>query len=415
MNTRPILGLTMGDPAGIGPEICLRALSEPSVLEQCVPVLFGDAGVLERGAGARLFEPQQGVAIKDSISPGPVMTPPSLPSEARGEGGGEDVLISSDGSKAPLSGSLHVRSSRGEREQGRASANCFSNRLRVLSLKEWSETKTISEPVIVDCAAIDAASVKPGEVSAACGRAGFTYIEQAIQSALCHRIAGVVTAPIHKEALNLSGVPFPGHTEIFTALTNSKRSCMMLRSDVITVSMVTTHIGYHEVPKKLSVERVLNVIELTAEAMSWMLRRKARIGVCGLNPHAGEHGLFGQREEEKFVEPAVAEARKRGIDATGPLVPDAVFTTNQRKRFDAIVTLYHDQGHIPFKMLAFDTGVNITLGLPIIRTSVDHGTAFDIAWQGKADPRSLYSAIGVAVDLAKGRAERAEAKEICFC
>jgi 4-hydroxy-L-threonine phosphate dehydrogenase PdxA len=170
------------------------------------------------------------------------------------------------------------------------------------------------------------------------------------------------------------------------------------------VSMVTTHIGYHEVPGKLSVERVLNTIELTAEAMRWMLQRAPRIGVCGLNPHAGEHGLFGQKEEEKFVAPAVAEAKQRGIDATGPLVPDAAFTPGGRKQFDAFICLYHDQGHIPFKMLAFDTGVNTTLGLPIIRTSVDHGTAFDIAWQGQADPTSLYSAIHIAAQLAAGRA-----------
>ena len=178
---------------------------------------------------------------------------------------------------------------------------------------------------------------------------------------------------------------------------------MMLYSDKLTVSMCTTHIGYYEVPKKLSVERVLNVIELTAQTMRLMLQREPRIGVCGLNPHAGEHGLFGRREEEKFVEPAVKLARKKKLNVTGPLVPDAVFTTGQRKKFDAIVTLYHDQGHIPFKMLAFDTGVNITLGLPIIRTSVDHGTAFDIAWQGKADATSLFSAIKVAADLANGK------------
>ena len=180
----------------------------------------------------------------------------------------------------------------------------------------------------------------------------------------------------------------------------------MLRSEALTVSLATTHIGYHEVPAKLSVARVLDVIELTAETMRWMLRREPRIGVCGLNPHAGEHGLFGQREEEKFVEPAVAGARERGIDASGPLVPDAAFTAGPRKKFDAFVTLYHDQGHIPFKILAFDTGVNITLGLPIIRTSVDHGTAFDIAWKGVADPQSLYAAIRVAAELAEGRSRR---------
>ncbi len=328
---KPVLGLTMGDPAGIGPEICLKAMCEPSVLKRCTPVLFGDVGVLERI------------------------------------------------SKKPL------------------------QFLPILRARDLSNVAPINEPLIVDCGAIDVRKIKPGEVSAACGRAGYIYIERAIAAALAGKIDGVVTAPIHKESLNLTGVKFPGHTEIFTALTQSKRSCMMLFSDKITVSMVTTHIGYHEVPGKLSVERVLNVIELTAATMRLMLQREPRIGVCGLNPHAGEHGLFGQREEEKFVEPAVRLALKKKLNVAGPLVPDAVFTTGQRKKYDAIVCLYHDQGHIPFKMLAFDTGVNITLGLPIIRTSVDHGTAFDIAWQGKADVTSLFSAISVAARLAKSR------------
>jgi 4-phospho-D-threonate 3-dehydrogenase / 4-phospho-D-erythronate 3-dehydrogenase len=339
-NARPILGLTMGDPAGIGPEICLRALREPHVLERCAPVLFGDVAVLNRVA------------------------------EAAGIPG----------------------------------VNC-----RVVAASELSGLFEINEPLVVDCQAIDAASIKPGAVSAACGKAGYRYIEDSIKAALAGKIDGVVTAPIHKESLNLSGVKFPGHTEIFTALTGAKRSCMMLYSDKLTVSMVTTHIGYHEVPGKLSVDRVLNVIELTAQTMKQLLGREPIVGVCGLNPHAGEHGLFGNREEENFVEPAVKSARERGIRAEGPLVPDAAFTTGQRKKFDAIVTLYHDQGHIPFKMLAFDTGVNITLGLPIIRTSVDHGTAFDIAWQGKAQATSLYSAIDVAAGLALGKMKGAAA------
>ena len=336
MTTRPILGLTMGDPAGIGPEICIQALFEPAVLEHCVPVLFGDAGILQR-----------------------------LP---MGE-------------------------------------------VRILSLAEWVATRrahgTIG-PVIVDCRAFNLGAVVPGKVSAACGKAAYVYIEQSIQSALRGQLDAVVTAPINKESLHLAGVPYPGHTEIFTALTGASRSCMMLHSEVLTVSMVTTHIGYHEVPQRLSVGRVLDVIELTAEAMGWILGRPPRIGVCGLNPHAGEHGLFGDGEEERLVQPAIAEARRRGIDASGPLVPDAAFTAAQRKKFDAFVTLYHDQGHIPFKMLAFDTGVNITLGLPIIRTSVDHGTAFDIAWKGTADPQSLFAAIRVAMELAKGRMAKSQ-------
>lgn len=331
---RPILGLTLGDPAGIGPEICLRALREPAVLKCCTPVLFGDAGVLTRVAQA---------------------------------------------AEIPLANG------------------------RVISVSDLAEIFEISEPLIVDCGAIEASKVVPGKISAPCGRAAYVYIEQAIKAALAGKIDGVVTAPIHKESLNLSGVKFPGHTEIFTALTGAERSCMMLYSEKLTVSMVTTHIGYHEVPRNISAARVLNVIELTAQAMWQLLRRAPRLGVCGLNPHSGEHGLFGNREEENFVEPAVKMARARGLQIEGPLVPDAVFTAGQRKKYDAIVTLYHDQGHIPFKMLAFDTGVNLTLGLPIIRTSVDHGTAFDIAWQGKADATSLFSAIQVAAGLALGK------------
>ncbi|HTS16208.1 MAG TPA: 4-hydroxythreonine-4-phosphate dehydrogenase PdxA [Verrucomicrobiae bacterium] len=333
MRAKPVLGLTLGDPAGIGPELCARALREQAVLEACVPVLFGDAGVMKRLA-------QTGFPVPDC---------------------------------------------------------------RTVSLAEWDKGGVISEPMIVDCAAIDADSLRVGAIAPACGKAAFIYIEQAIRAAMARRIDGVVTAPVHKEALRLAGVPYPGHTEIFTALTGAKRSCMMLRSDVLTVSMVTTHIGYAEVPRKLSAERILDVIELTDEAMRRMLGREPRLGVCGLNPHAGEHGLFGQREEEQFIQPAVRQANENGIAVEGPLPPDAAFTPSQRQRFDAIVTMYHDQGHIPFKMLAFDTGVNVTLGLPVVRTSVDHGTAFDIAWKGVADPRSLYAAIRVAIELTSGQ------------
>jgi 4-hydroxythreonine-4-phosphate dehydrogenase len=336
MNPRPVLGITMGDPAGIGPELCLRALSEPLVLGQCVPIVFGDAAVLKRLTSCGL---------------------PALTCE-------------------------------------------------VVDLAAWKSMPQPSKPMVVDCATLDASKIIPGTISAECGRAGYVYIEESINSALRGQIAGVVTAPIHKEALHLSGIRHPGHTEIFTALTHAKRSCMMLRSEPITVSMVTTHIGYHEVPGKLSIQRVCDVIELTAEAMQSILGRIPKIAVCGLNPHAGENGLFGNREEECFIGPAVERTKANGLNVAGPFPPDAIFTPNQRKKFDAIVTLYHDQGHIPFKMLAFETGVNVTLGLPIIRTSVDHGTAFDIAWKGIADPLSLYEAIRVAVELAAGKARK---------
>jgi 4-hydroxythreonine-4-phosphate dehydrogenase len=178
---------------------------------------------------------------------------------------------------------------------------------------------------------------------------------------------------------------------------------MMLHAPELTVSMATTHVGYAEVPGRLSVERIKDVILLTHEAMCRLRGPEPRLAICGLNPHAGEHGLFGEGEEERLVVPAIQAAEEEGIQIKGPLPPDTAFTAAQRKRFDAIITLYHDQGHIPFKMLAFDTGVNLTLGLPIVRTSVDHGTAFDIAWKGEASATSLFAAIEVAVKLASGR------------
>jgi len=173
----------------------------------------------------------------------------------------------------------------------------------------------------------------------------------------------------------------------------------MLTSDVLTVSMVTTHIGLAQVPTAISTQRVYDVIVLTAAAMQRMKQRAPVLAVCGLNPHSGEHGLFGNREEENAIIPAIEKARGHGLQVEGPLPPDTAFLPQQRKKFDAIICQYHDQGHIPFKMLAFDTGVNVTLGLPIIRTSVDHGTAFDIAWKGVANPESMFEAIRAAVRL----------------
>jgi 4-phospho-D-threonate 3-dehydrogenase / 4-phospho-D-erythronate 3-dehydrogenase len=328
----PVVAITMGDPAGVGPELCLRALREPSVLRECIPVVFGDAGVMER------------VAAQCAL-PAPEHT---------------------------------------------------------MTLAEWTANPHTQTPAVVDCAAIDAEEVSPGVVAEACGRAAYTYIETAIHAALRGEVAAVATAPIHKEALHKSGVPYPGHTEIFAALTGAERACMMLASDEITTSFVTTHIGLIEVSARISEERVLEVIELTAEAMQRLRGEPPKIAVCGLNPHAGEHGLFGAQEEERFIAPAIAAARSKGIDVEGPLPPDAAFVATKRPQVDAYVCMYHDQGHIPFKMLAFDTGVNITLGLPIIRTSVDHGTAFDIAWTGRANPTSLYQAALWAARLASG-------------
>ena len=322
----------MGDPAGVGPELCLRVLNSREVLSYCGPVLFGDLDLLRR------------VSVATGIP---------IPSN-----------------------------------------------LRVL---DQPRDANFGVPALVHLPGLDAAAVAPGKVSAACGAAGFGFIKAAIEAAEGGLLSAVVTAPIHKEALRLAGVDYPGHTEIFTALTNSKRSCMMLWSPALAVSFVTTHIGYAEVPNRLGVARILDVIELTAEALERMHSRPARLAICGLNPHAGEHGLFGAREEERLVEPAIREARARGIAIEGPLPPDAAFIPARREAFDGIVCLYHDQGHIPFKMLSFEDGVNVTLGLPIVRTSVDHGTAFDIAWRGAARPNSLFKAIECAVRLGRLR------------
>jgi 4-hydroxythreonine-4-phosphate dehydrogenase len=312
---RPVVAITMGDPAGIGPELALAALADAEVRAACLPRLYGDRGLLER-VGAKLG-----------------LAPP------------------------------------GE--------------------------------LLEDCAAIGAAAVRPGEVSAACGRAAYTYIERAVAAALAGGVAAIATGPINKEALRAAGVPYPGHTEILAALTASPRVCMMLASAELTVSMVTTHIGLCDVPERITTARVLEVIELTAAAAGRLKGRAGRLGVCGLNPHAGEHGLFGRQEEERAIEPAIAAARAKGLDVAGPIAPDTAFVAAQRARFDALVTMYHDQGHIPFKMLAFDTGVNITLGLPIVRVSVDHGTAFDIAWQGRASLTSLRQAILYAARMSR--------------
>jgi 4-hydroxythreonine-4-phosphate dehydrogenase len=240
----------------------------------------------------------------------------------------------------------------------------------------------------------------PGVINAATGLAGYTYVNRAIDAALAGQVAAVSTAPLNKEAISLAGIQFPGHTEIFAARTNAARSCMMQYSEEITCTFVTVHVGYRDVPGLLTQERILDVIELTAAGLERIRRRKPKLAVCGLNPHAGEHGLFGDREEERIIIPAIEAARARGITIEGPLPPDTAFLPWKRRSTDAFICMYHDQGHIPVKALAFDSAVNTTLGLPIIRTSVDHGTALDIAWQGKARPDSLYSAVRLAVKLA---------------
>jgi len=252
--------------------------------------------------------------------------------------------------------------------------------------------------MVLDYAALDAGVIECGAVQEACGSAAYRYIEAAIAAAREGRIGAIVTCPIHKEALRLAGIAYPGHTEILAAHTATKEYCMMLASDEITVSLVTTHLALDRVGAAITSDRIGSVIRLTYEAMQRMGHDNPRIAVCGLNPHAGEEGLFGD-EEGKHILPAIEDARRMGMRVTGPLPPDTAFVPRRLAATDAYVVMYHDQGLIPFKMLAFDKGVNVTLGLPIVRTSVDHGTAFDIAWQGAASAESLTHAIAYAVKL----------------
>jgi 4-hydroxythreonine-4-phosphate dehydrogenase len=223
-------------------------------------------------------------------------------------------------------------------------------------------------------------------------------VQLAVQAAQQGHIRAVVTAPLHKEALHIAGVPYPGHTEMLAALTGCQHYCMMMASPAINVCLATTHIALAGVASSLSISRILEVIRLGDDAMRRFGIASPRLTVCGLNPHAGENGLFGD-EEQRLILPAVQAARADGIRVSDPLPPDTAFIPSMREKTDAYIVMYHDQGLIPFKMLAFETGVNVTLGLPLVRTSVDHGTAFDIAWQGTASAGSLAAAVQTAVRL----------------
>lgn len=270
-----------------------------------------------------------------------------------------------------------------------------------LSLSQWNDDlHQLISPAVIDFQKLSESEIQVGKVTADHGAACCQYITQAIDDAMAGKVAAVVTGPIQKEALKAANVPYPGHTELFADRTGTDQYVMMLTSEIITCSFVTAHVGYYEVPQLLSVERILETIQLTHSALTAMRGRKVKLLCCGLNPHAGEHGLFGQSEEELIIEPAIQKARQQGIQVDGPLPPDTCFLPSKREYYDGFICMYHDQGHIPLKALAFDIAVNTTLGLPIVRTSVDHGTAFDIAWQGVASPSSLKHAIQLAVQFA---------------
>ena len=319
--TLPKIAVTMGDPAGVGPEVCLRLLQDEAIARLCTPIVFGSAAVLEQAA------------VQCCVAkPGKV----------------------------------------------------------VAGLSE------ADSPCVLDIGASGLDDFTTGAVNAATGRAAFTYIEDAINAALSGQIAAVTTAPINKVALHAADIPFPGHTEIFAAKTHAPRYCMLQYSSEVRAVFVTTHVGYAEVPGLLTKAAILDTIELGAQAMRRIRGGAPRIVVLGLNPHAGENGLFG-REEQGAIIPAIESARKLGLNVEGPVPPDTAFLPAKRRETDLFVCMYHDQGHIPLKALCFDEAVNTTLGLPIVRTSVDHGTALDIAGLGQANPSSLFEAVKLAL------------------
>ncbi len=250
---------------------------------------------------------------------------------------------------------------------------------------------------------LDPESVPFGVSSRLTGQASFTYVNAAIDMCLSGALSGMVTGPINKAGLRLAGIGFPGHTEILASRTGTQRFAMLLAGQRLKVVLVTIHCPLRDVPNLISVSKNLDIIELIHESLvSDFAIKSPRIAVCGLNPHAGEGGLFGD-EESRIIEVAISRAREAGIDASGPYPPDTVFYFASMGRFDAVVCQYHDQGLIPFKLLHFKDGVNVTLGLPIIRTSVDHGTGYDIAGTGQADCASMVAAVRLADTMRRAR------------
>jgi len=328
---RPIIGITMGDGAGVGPEIIMKALKDKEIYKVCAPFVIGDAKILKRAG----------------------------------------VIVNSDAAIKSIS----------------------------------SPEEATFEFGTVECVDLDLLpeGLPFGEISAEAGNGAFRYLERAIKLANEGEIDAICTAPLNKEALHKAGHIFPGHTEILAELTNTQDFSMMLSAPNLKVIHVTTHVGIIDAVKQINPDRVHKVLMLAHETLQRAGYEKPRIAVCGINPHAGENGLFGYGEEEEKIIPAVTRAQAEGLSVTGPLPADTLFFRTVRGDFDIVVAMYHDQGHAPVKVLGLEAGVNITVGLPIIRTSVDHGTAFDIAGKGIADEMSLKEAIRQAVELAPKR------------
>lgn len=325
---KPVIGITIGDPAGVGPEVTLKAFKNKKIFNICIPVVIGDINVIKKAA----------------------------------------TIVGYDSEINLIEGT----------------DQCKEGKLNLLSLDN------------VDF------DYRFGSIQPECGRVAFEYIKTGIELALAGNIDAVVTAPIHKEALNLAGFHYSGHTEIFADLTKTKDYAMMLASEPLKVIHVSTHVSLRKACDMVKQERVYKVIKLAYEGIKGLGVQAPRIAVAGLNPHAGETGLFGD-EEIKEIIPAVERAKQEGFNVTGPLPPDTIFLHCKEGKYDIAVVMYHDQGHIPLKLLDFMGGVNITVGLPIIRTSVDHGTAFGKAGKGTADETSMIKAIETAVQFAINR------------
>jgi 4-hydroxythreonine-4-phosphate dehydrogenase len=340
MSERPIVAVTMGDPAGVGPEIALKALTREETWECCRPLIVGDARVMTKimallGASLRLHP------ITDVAG-------------ARFDPAAPDVL---------------------------------------------------------DLGNADPAVLLPGKVSAVAGRASVAYVEKAVELAQAGQADAIATGPINKAALKAAGIPYIGHTELLAALTGEERVTTMLATPGLRVVHVTRHLPLAEVARHITRERVLETIRLTDAGLKQMAIESPRLAVAALNPHGGDEGLLG-REEIETISPAVETAQSEGIDARGPIPADSVFFRAIRGEFDAVVAMYHDQGHIPIKTHGFERSVTVTLGSPIVRTSVDHGTAFDIAWKGVAHEESMVEAICLAAQLARQTSEVSQTSEI---
>lgn len=337
---KPVLGITMGDATGCGPEIIVKSLAESSFYEMSRLFVIGDAKIMRRAVG--IVGSSLKVRTVDSIA------------AAGKEAGVIDVLD-------------------------------FDNL-----------------PVDLPFATVDARA----------GKAAYEYVAKGVDMAMVGQIDAIVTAPLNKEAMNLGGYHYAGHTEILGALSGTRDYAMMLVGGPLRVIHVSTHVSLREACNRTKQARVLKVIELADESCKLLGIAEPRVAVAGLNPHAGEAGMFGTEEIEEII-PAIEAAKAKGICATGPIAPDTVFyRTALKGHFDIVVCMYHDQGHIPMKVLSFETGVNVTVGLPFIRTSVDHGTAFGKAGKGTADHRSLNESILLGAKMAETRREKLQKRGV---